>query len=222
MRDPDPKNAYINTIEHIDAEVGRLLNVLDDLKLAENTYLIYTTDNGPWLPFRHHGGSAGPLREGKGTTFEGGQRVPCVMRGPGIPAGSVCDELTGTIDILPTIAAITGKPLPKRNKIDGMDVSGLWKGATKKTPRKEFLHYTSRGAIEGLRSGDWKLLVKKPRQNQPKNRSPQIFLFDLGKDVGEQNNLAQTNPKVVKTLQARMEALDAEIKKNARMPWFKE
>ena len=222
MRDPDPKNAYINTIEHIDAEVGRLLNVLDDLKLAENTYLIYTTDNGPWLPFRHHGGSAGPLREGKGTTFEGGQRVPCVMRGPGIPAGSVCDELTGTIDILPTIAAITGKPLPKRNKIDGMDVSGLWKGATKKTPRKEFLHYTSRGAIEGLRSGDWKLLVKKPRQNQPKNRSPQIFLFDLGKDVGEQNNLAQANPKVVKTLQARMEALDAEIKKNARMPWFKE
>ena len=222
MRDPDPKNAYINTIEHIDAEVGRLLNVLDDLKLAENTYLIYTTDNGPWLPFRHHGGSAGPLREGKGTTFEGGQRVPCVMRGPGIPAGSVCDELTGTIDILPTIAAITGKPLPKRNKIDGMDVSGLWKGATKKTPRKEFLHYTSRGAIEGLRSGDWKLLVKKPRQNQPKNRSPQIFLFDLGKDVSEQNNLAQANPKVVKTLQARMEALDAEIKKNARMPWFKE
>ena len=222
MRDPDPKNAYINTIEHIDAEVGRLLNVLDDLKLAENTYLIYTTDNGPWLPFRHHGGSAGPLREGKGTTFEGGQRVPCVMRGPGIPAGSVCDELTGTIDILPTIAAITGKPLPKRNKIDGMDVSGLWKGETKKTPRKEFLHYTSRGAIEGLRSGDWKLLVKKPRQNQPKNRSPQIFLFDLGKDVGEQNNLAQANPKVVKTLQARMEALDAEIKKNARMPWFKE
>ena len=160
---PIPRNAYINTIEHIDSEVGRLLKTLDDLKLVDNTYVIYTTDNGPWLQFRHHGGSAGPLREGKGTTFEGGQRVPCVMRGPGIPAGTVCDELTGTIDVLPTIAALTGKPLPVTNKIDGMDVSSLWKGTVKKSPRKEFLHYTSRGAIEGIRSGNWKLLVKKPR-----------------------------------------------------------
>ena len=91
VRDEDPKNAYINTIEHIDNEVGRLLKALDDLKLAGKTYVIYTTDNGPWLPFRHHGGSAGPLRDGKGTTFEGGQRVPCVIRGPNIPAGTVCD-----------------------------------------------------------------------------------------------------------------------------------
>ena len=219
VRDPDPKRAYINTIEHIDAEVGRLLKTIDDLKLADNTYVIYTTDNGPWLPFRHHGGSAGPLREGKGTTFEGGQRVPCVMRGPGIPAGTVCDELTGTIDLLPTIAAITGKALPKGRKIDGLDVSGLWKGTEKKSPREEFLHYTSRGDLEGLRSGNWKLLVKKPRRNN--NRSPQVFLFDLGKDVGEQNNLAEAKPKVVKKLQARMEALDVEITKNARPPWTK-
>ena len=131
VRDPDPKNAYINTIEHIDAEVGRLLDTLDELKLTDNTYVIYTTDNGPWLVFRHHGGSAGPLREGKGTTFEGGQRVPCLMRGPGIPAGTVCDELTGTIDVLPTLAAITGKPLPTGKRIDGMDVSGLWTGKQK-------------------------------------------------------------------------------------------
>ena len=123
VRDPDPKNAYINTIEHIDTEVGRLLDVIDELELAENTYVIYTTDNGPWLPFRHHGGSAGPLRDGKGTTFEGGQRVPCVMRGPGIPAGTVCDELTGTIDVLPTIHSIAGIELNR--KIDGVDLSHL-------------------------------------------------------------------------------------------------
>ena len=227
VRDPDPKNAYINTIEHIDSEVGRLLKTLGDLKLVDNTYVIYTTDNGPWLQFRHHGGSAGPLREGKGTTFEGGQRVPCVMRGPGIPAGTVCDELTGTIDVLPTIAALTGKPLPATNKIDGLDASGLWKGTVKESPREEFLHYTSRGAIEGIRSGNWKLLVKKPRAprrpkaKQPNNRPPQVFLFDLAKDVGEQNNLAQAKPEIVKELQTRMEALDAEIMKNARKPWFK-
>ena len=227
VRDPDPKNAYINIIEHIDAEVGRLLKTLDDLKLADNTYVIYTTDNGPWLPFRHHGGSAGPLRDGKGTTFEGGQRVPCVMRGPGIPAGTVCGELTGTIDLLPTIAAITGKPLPNDRKIDGMDVSGLWNGKKKKSPRKEFIHYTSRGDLEGLRSGKWKLLVKKPRANRRTNadqqnkRAPQIFLFNLKADVGEQNNLAEARPGMVKKLRARMEALDAEITQNARQPWFK-
>ena len=220
VRDPDPKRAYINTIEHIDAEVGRLLKTLDDLKLADNTYVIYTTDNGPWLPFRHHGGSAGPLRDGKGTTFEGGQRVPCVMRGPGIPAGTVCHELTGTIDLLPTIAALTGRPLPKGRKIDGLDVSGLWKGTQKKSPREEFIHYTSRGDLEGLRSGNWKLLIKKLRRN-PNNRPPQVFLFDLAKDLGEKNNLAEAKPDIVKKLRARMEALDAEITENARLPWFK-
>ena len=199
--------------------MGRLLKTLDELKLVDNTYVIYTTDNGPWLQFRHHGGSAGPLREGKGTTFEGGQRVPCVMRGPGIPAGTVCDELTGPIDVLPTIAALIGKPLPKTHKIDGLDASGLWKGTVKESPRKEFLHYTSRGAIEGIRSGNWKLLVKKPRRNN--TGKAQLHLFDLAKDLGEKNNLAQAKPGVVKELQARMEALDAEITENARKPWFK-
>jgi len=227
VRDPDPKRAYINTIEHIDAEVGRLLKTLDDLKLADNTYVIYTTDNGPWLPFRHHGGSAGPLRDGKGTTFEGGQRVPCVMRGPGIPAGTVCDELTSTIDLLPTIAALTGKALPKGRRIDGLDVSGLWKATATQSPRDEFLHYTSRGVLEGLRNGNWKLLVKKPRRprnpnaKQANNRQPQIFLFDLSTDLAEQNNLAGAKPDIVKKLRARMESLDAEITKNARPPWFK-
>ena len=219
VRDPDSKNAYINTIEHIDTEVGRLLKTLDDLKLADNTYVLYTTDNGPWLPFRHHGGSAGPLREGKGTTFEGGQRVPCVMRGPGIPAGTVCDELTGTIDVLPTIAALSGKALPKGKKIDGLDASGLWKGTQKKSPRTEFLHYTSRGEIEGLRSENWKILVKKPRRG---NAKPQVMLFNLAKDLGEQNNLAESKPDLVKRLKARMAELDGEITKNARSPWHKE
>ena len=164
VRDPNPQNAYINTIEHIDSEVGRLLDTLDELKLTGKTYVIYTTDNGPWLPFRHHGGSAGPLREGKGTTFEGGQRVPCVMRGPGIPAGTECDELIGTIDLLPTFAAITKSKLPKKNKIDGVNSLGLLQGKIDAAVRKEFLYYTSRGDIEGIRQGRWKLLVKKKEE----------------------------------------------------------
>jgi arylsulfatase A len=224
VRDPDPKKAYISTIEHIDSEVGRLLKALDELKLTGNTYVIYTTDNGPWLSFKHHGGSAGPLREGKGTTFEGGQRVPCLMRGPGIPAGTVCNELTGTIDILPSIAAITGTHLPEGRKIDGIDASGLWKASADKSPRKEFVHYTSNGRLEGIRQGNWKLLVKVPRprrnQNQKAATKPaQILLFDLSKDVGEQNNLAEQHPEVVTKLRARMVAIDKEISENARNPW---
>jgi arylsulfatase A len=225
VRDPDPRNAYINTIEHIDTEVGRLLDHLDALQLTDTTYVVYTTDNGPWLSFKHHGGSAGPLREGKGTTFEGGQRVPCLIRGPGIPAGTVCDELTGTIDVLPTIAAITNTPLPRDKKIDGIDVSSLWMGTAATSPRTEFVHYTSQGNIEGLRQNNWKLLVKKPRPQRNQNRNaqatpgPQIMLFDLGTDIGERTNLAEVHPDIVNQLRTRMEELDAEITRNTRAPW---
>ena len=218
IRDPNPLNAYTCVIEHIDAEVGRIIKTIKDLKLEEKTIVIYTTDNGPWLPFKHHGGSAGPLREGKGTTFEGGQRVPCVMWGPSrIPAGSVCEELMGTIDLLPSLASLTPKGLPKANKIDGLDASSLILG-TGKTPRKEFIHYTSRGELEGIRSGDWKLLRKKPRN---KNQKETVMLFNLINDLGEQNNLASEHPAIVARLSARMNKLDQEIEKNARSPWMK-
>lgn len=218
VRDPNPKNAYTNTIEHIDSEVGRILDTLDKLNLSKSTYVIYTTDNGPWLSFAHHGGSAGPLRDGKGTTFEGGQRVPCVMRGPGIPANTVCDELMGTIDLLPTFASITGKPLPKGNKIDGIDASALLTGKGK-SKRNEFIHYTSRGEVEGIRQGRWKLLIKKKRGKGQGRR--ELLLFDLSEDLGETNNLATENPKMVGKLEQRMLLLDSEIQKNARSPWFK-
>ena len=218
IRDPNPLNAYTCVIEHIDAEVGRIIKTIKDLKLEEKTIVIYTTDNGPWLPFKHHGGSAGPLREGKGTTFEGGQRVPCVMWGPSrIPAGSVCKELMGTIDLLPSLASLTPKGLPKAIKIDGLDASSLILG-TGKTPRKEFIHYTSRGELEGIRSGEWKLLRKKPRN---KNQKETVMLFNLINDLGEQNNLASEHPAIVARLSARMNKLDQEIEKNARSPWMK-
>ena len=227
VRDPDPLNAYINTIEHIDSEVGRLLDQIDRLKLTDRTYVIYATDNGPWLPFRHHGGSAGPLRNGKGTTFEGGQRVPCLIRGPGIPAGTVCSELTGTIDVLPTIAALTETKLPDDRKIDGMDVSGLWNGTDEQSPRNEFLYYTSQGKIEGIRRGDWKLLVKNGRAqkgqgNNRKSAEPEVFLFNLIEDLGEQNNLAAKHPEKVDELRDAMEKMDQRIGEEARLPWTTE
>jgi len=226
--DPNPLNAFTCTIEHIDAEVGRIMNTIRDLGLSKNTYVIYTSDNGPWLSFKHHGGSAGPLREGKGTTFEGGQRVPCVMWGPGrIPAGTENKSLVGTIDLLPTIAAITKTKLPKDRKIDGFNAAALLKNPKAKSPRDEFLYYTSRGEIEGVRQGKWKLLVKqarKPRGRRAKDWKPgpaQVFLFDLSGDLGEQNNQASANPTLVAKLKKRMTALNAEIEKNARPIWQK-
>jgi len=222
VRDPNPLNAYTNVIEHIDAEVGRIAKLLRELKLSDNTYLIFTTDNGPWLPFKHHGGSAGPLRDGKGSTFEGGQRVPCVMWAPGrIPAGTTCNQLCGTIDLLPTIASLTKTPLPSDKKIDGLDISKLLT-TDDKTPRSEFVYYTSRGDIEGLRQGKHKLLVKGPRNKKRNpNAKAEVMLFDLEADLGEKNNLAESKPEVVAKLKARMLELDAQIAKEARQPWFK-
>ena len=223
VRDPDPKRAYINTIEHLDTEVGRIFNVLREMKLAENTYVIFTTDNGPWLAFKHHGGSAGPLRDGKMSTFEGGQRVPCIMWAPGrIPAGTVCDALASTIDLLPTIAAITGTTLPAGRTIDGMDISALLKG-TSKSVRNEFLYYSKDGRIKGIREGEWKLLVQQPKDESETNPSakPEVMLFNLAADLGEKRNLAKEKPELVERLRRRMLELDAAVEVGARPTWKK-
>ncbi|MDG1896726.1 MAG: sulfatase [Fuerstiella sp.] len=224
--DPDPANAYTCVIEHVDAEVGRLMNTIRELKLSDNTYVIYTSDNGPWLQFKNHGGSAGPLREGKGTTFEGGQRVPCVMWGPGrIPAGTECGDVVATIDMLPTIAALTHSELPADRKIDGMDMSHKILNTDGDANRDEYLYYTSQGQIEGIRHGKWKLLIKAKRRNRNKKKAPAapptIHLFDLVADVGEKNNLAEEQADIVGRLTTRMKQLDGEITTNARKAWFK-
>ena len=214
VRDSDPQNAYINTIEHIDAETGRLLKEIDNLGLRDNTYVIYTTDNGPWLSFQHHAGSAGQLRGGKFDTFEGGHRVPCLMRGPGIPAGTVCGELSSTIDLLPTIAALTKSTnqLSER-KIDGVDISPLLNG-TPGSPRKEFLYYSPGGQIEGIRKGEFKLLIGKK-----KNQEPKVQLFKLTSDIAESKDISNQEPEVVRELREQMETLAAELRENDRPQW---
>jgi arylsulfatase A-like enzyme len=223
VRDPDPKRAYINTIEHLDTEVGRVFDLLRELELDKNTYVIFTSDNGPWLTFRHHGGSAGPLRDGKMSTFEGGQRVPCIMWAPGrIPAGTGCGALASTIDLLPTIAAITGTPLPADRPIDGLDISALLSGEAE-TVRNEFLYYSRNGRIEGIREGDWKLLVPIPEKSKGLAPAPPSgpMLFDLAKDPGERNNLAAENPELVERLIQLMRERDKVIAVAERPVWRK-
>ena len=189
LYDSDPKKAYVLMMEHLDAEVGRVMDTIREVGLSESTYVIFASDNGPARGLKHHGGSVGPLRGSKATTFEGGTRVPCIVWGPGrIPADTTSDELASTLDVLPTIAALTDTPLPADSKIDGMDVSRLLVDDNARSPRDEVLYFDGHGKLEGIRKGDWKLLIKKEKP----------LLFDLSKDIGEKKNLANATPDVVK------------------------
>lgn len=213
VRDKAPQNAYINVIEHIDAQVGRLLETLRKKNLADNTLVIFTSDNGPWLDFKHHGGSAKPLRAGKGTNFEGGQRVPCIMWAPGhIPANSTSDALLTTLDLLPSLAAITDSSLPKEITIDGLDASAAILADTD-SPRNEFVYYASGGTLTGIRIDDWKLLQLRQKGKK------QTLLFDLSNDLSEATNLASEHPEIVERLQKRMTAIDTEITTNQTPVW---
>jgi arylsulfatase A len=195
----DSAYPYKDVIEHIDEQVGRVYDALHQYKLQNDTVVIFTSDNGPWLRFDHHAGQALPLREGKGTTYEGGMRVPCVVWGPGrIQAGIQSDELISTIDLLPTLSALGGVKVKTHGPIDGLDQSALLlgKGAS---VRKEFLYYTKH--VQALRQGKYKL----------RKANKGLELYDLEADVGEQNNLAKKEPQKTKELFTRMMELDAEV-----------
>jgi len=216
------RGIYGDVIEEIDWSVGQINKTLKELDLEENTFVIFTCDNGPWLIFGDHGGSADPLREGKFTTFEGGQRVPCIMKWPRvIPKASVTNEIASTIDLLPTISKITGSKLPE-NKIDGVDISALLSGKETKSPRDEFFFY--RGwKLEAIRSGKWKMhlphkysMVIKSDSGNVHGRKGikseiELSLFDLSKDMGETTNLAEQYPEVVKSLMEKVEVMKKEL-----------
>ncbi len=202
-----------DVIMEIDWSVGRILETLKAKGIDDNTMVIFTSDNGPWLSFGDHGGSARPLREGKGTTFEGGMREPCIMRWPGkIPAGSVCREVAATMDLLPTFVNLTGAQMPGK-RIDGKDIWPLISGqAGAKSPHEAFFYY--RGwALEAVRSGKWKLHFPHEYRTlagreggsggkyvKYEQRKIGLELFDLERDIGETNDVSAKYPQVVKRL----------------------
>ena len=214
------KGIYGDVIEEIDWSVGQVNKTLKELNLEDKTLVIFTTDNGPWLIFGEHGGSAFPLREGKFTTFEGGMRVPCIMKWPGhIPKGTDCNELAATIDLLPTIAAITGAEV-SQNKIDGHDISKLIFGKKDAVSPTDTYYYYAGWELQAVRSGIWKLhlphsyrAVVKNKENGNKygmmNMSSQIelSLFNLEEDISEKNNIASQNPDIVEDLMRKAEAM---------------
>ena len=176
--------------------------------------VVFCSDNGPWLSYGDHAGSAKPLREGKGTSFDGGQREPTLMRWPGrIPAGKICREPLTTMDLLPTIARLTGAKLPD-HAIDGKDIWPLIAGDSgAKSPHEAFFYYNG-WALEAIRSGKWKLHFAhgyRTLNGRPggtggvpaKYEQARIdaALFDLENDIGEQHNVADQHPDVVARLQ---------------------
>src|SRR5262249_909147 len=153
---------YGDVIMEIDWSVGEILAALKKHDLDSNTLVIYTSDNGPWLAFGNHAGSAGPLREGKMTTWEGGVRMPCIMRWPGkIPGGSVCREPVMSIDILPTMGKLAGAELPKL-PIDGLDIWPLISGKPGARSPHEALYFYWFNHLQAVRSGRWKLHLPEP------------------------------------------------------------
>jgi arylsulfatase len=206
---------YGDVIMEIDWSVGEILKALQENGLDKNTLVIFTSDNGPWLNFGNHAGSTGGFREGKGASFEGGQRVPCLMKWPGfIPEGTVCNKLASTIDILPTLAAITGSPLPEK-KIDGVNILSLLLGDENANPRESFLYYYRKNSLEAVRKGDWKLVFAHPGRtyvgfkpgadaipgSANENFQFETGLYDLRRDPGERYDVKEYYPEVVSELE---------------------
>lgn len=204
-----------DVVQEVDWSVGQILSTLKKNKLDQDTLVIFTSDNGPWLSYGEHAGSSGSLREGKGTAWEGGVRVPFIARWPGkIPAGRTNRTPAMTIDLLPTIAKLVKAELPQ-NKIDGLDIWPLLQGEAKaKNPHEAYFFYYNTNELQAVRSGKWKLVLPHTYRTlgtQPKakdgipvkysNVKANLELYNLEADAGEKLNVADKHPEVVKRLE---------------------
>jgi arylsulfatase A-like enzyme len=212
----------------VDWSVGQIMNVLRKHNLEENTLFLFTSDNGPWLNYGDHAGSAAPLREGKGTMFDGGCRAPTLAWWPRkIPANSVCKEPAMTIDLLPTVAKMIGAKLPG-HKIDGKNILPLMLSDGSKLPQKAYYFYYG-NQLQAIRQGKWKLhfphgyrtMAGKPggKGGIPTNYSQAkigLSLFNLENDAGESIDLSKEFPEIVNRLSSIGKKFDQKIKKSKR------
>jgi len=218
---------YGSVMREIDWSVGEVLRALDDSGAAENTIVVFTSDNGPWLSYGSDAGSSGGLREGKGTTFEGGVREPCFVRWPGhVPAGAVSDVPWMSIDLFATMAAIVDAPPPAAERpIDGRDARRVWACAPDARPtHAAFLFYYHTNRLEGVRMGRWKLsLPRRSRTLDGKQggvdggetpyveKEVPLALFDLERDPAETTDVSAAHPEVMAELMRHVEAARADL-----------
>lgn len=224
---------YGDVVEEIDWNVGRLLQALREEGLDKNTYVIFTSDNGPWYFGRSpghkrwmgddwvfHGGSAVPLRGAKTSTWEGGLRVPCVVHAPGrVPANRRSDVVTSTMDLLPTLAKLAGARVPEDRVIDGRDITALFHGADGSSVEKKPYFFYRRTRLEAVRLGRWKLHVTRPEDRAWARYSTaedaaaigRPMLYDLETDIGESNDVALQHVDVVTELMTHIEKARQDI-----------
>ena len=197
---------YGDVIEEIDHNSGRILDRVKELGLDDHTYVIFTSDNGPWILRKDHGGHALPLRSGKTTCWEGGVRVPCIVRAPGrVPAGTTSDLVTATLDLLPTFASLAGADVPSDRVLDGKDISGVWHGEQNELDRT--FYYYQHHYLRGVRKGDWKVMLKHEEGPESvtarwknhvdeKDAIPLTAhqLYHLKDDIGETTDLSAKHP----------------------------
>ena len=226
FRGKSKRGLYGDVVEEIDWSVGQVLDALKRNGLDENTWVIFTSDNGPWLAYGNHAGSAKPLRDGKTTNWEGGTRVPCVMRWPGhIPAGTDTKEMLMSIDLFPTIAKLAGAPLPEL-KIDGIDA---WPMISRqpgaKNPHDAYWFYYEVNELQAVTTSDgrWKLqlphtyhTVKEAGKDGVKGeymdkKVEKVELYDLENDISETTDVSAQHPEIVKRLEAEAEKARAEL-----------
>ena len=224
FRGKSEQGTYGDVMMEIDWSVGEIEKALQENGIVENTVFIFTTDNGPWLNFGNHAGSAGGLREGKTTSWEGGQRVPFIVKWPAqVPPGTICNKLGCAIDILPTFAEIAEAPLPEL-KIDGTSLVELWKGDTDAAPRETILYYYGKNNLNGVRKGNWKLVLPHTwqsyhtRPGMDGNGGPRIRmvveepeLYNMMRDPGEQYNVIEYHPEIAEELMEIVKAARAEL-----------
>lgn len=208
-----PRGPYGDAVEELDWSVGKVLASLKKNGVADNTLVIFYSDNGPWLIRGENGGSAFPLRSGKGTTYDGGVRTACVMQWPGvIPAGSICKELASNMDLLPTFAALAGADVSTTRTIDGKDITALIKAKPDaKSPHEKFFYYFG-NQLHGVRSGPWKLRAENNllneniyRRDAPTTVTMPEVLYNLSVDAGEQKSVLKDHPKITKRLQGYLQ-----------------
>ncbi len=230
------KGLYGDVINEIDFSVGKILKTVEEHGLTENTLVIFTSDNGPWLVYGNHAGNSEPLREGKKTYFEGGIRVPCIMKWPGvIPQNRVCSQPAMTIDLLPTFADITGARLPELS-IDGKSILSLMKNPEKKSSKTPYFFYKGgdnspkwdNSKIVAVRKGKWKLILphdyntlkgesgKNGLAGEYETASIDTALYNLETDIAEQNNLKDDYPEIVQQLCKLAEDYNKDLKQNRR------
>ena len=195
-----PHGAYADVIEEIDDGVGRLRAAVEELGLSANTLFVFTSDNGPWLQQKDIAGTAGPFRDGKGTTFEGGVRVPALFLWPGVVKPGVVGEMGAFFDLLPTFASLAGAPLPSGRVLDGGDLTPVLKGAGP-SPRKTYFYYRG-STLQAVRSGPYKahFFTRDEGWGQAPKPVDPPWLYNLDTDIAERYDLAAEQPEVVAAL----------------------